>query len=168
MVGVQAQAGGAAGQVGGSGGLVGEEDVDEHPAGPVQVGQVALDGLDVGIGHRGGDGDVVVEGQGGQGQGGTAGAGAVAGFAGDDGGDDPLGDHEAVQHRGQRDQLPGPGGGAVADGLEHGRAGPGAGPGGGQEPVELAASQGADLGTEPFVGHRAERGDLGDGGIGDL
>src|SRR5438067_1134939 len=47
-------------------------------------------------------------------------------------------------------------------------AGPGARPGGGQEPVQLAASQGADLGPEPFVGHRAERGDLSDSGIGDL
>jgi Enoyl-(Acyl carrier protein) reductase len=41
VIGVQAQADGAAGQVGGGGGLVGEEDVDEHAPGPVQVCQVA-------------------------------------------------------------------------------------------------------------------------------
>jgi uncharacterized protein YndB with AHSA1/START domain len=168
VVGVQAQAGGAPGQVRGGGGLLGQEGVDEHAAGPVQVRQVAPDGLDVRVGHRGGGGDVVVEGQRGQGQGGSPGAGVGAGFTRDGGGDDPLGDHEAVQHRRQRYQLPGPGGGPVTDGREHGGAGSRAGPGDLQEGVELFAGQRADLGPQPFIGHRAECRDLGDGGVRDL
>jgi hypothetical protein len=73
-----------------------------------------------------------------------------------------------VQHRGQRDKLAGPRGCAVADDGEHGGIGWRAGSGGHEERVELVASQGADLGAQPVVVHRAECGDLGNGGIGDL